>query len=228
MPAPPAGTGGAGPMTGRDDLPATQRCRRACLRPPRRLTGRPDKPTTFRSSDRLGDLQRPGPAGRDAAERQGEHARGRSPAGWRPPAPAGRSPPAGPPGLPGAGWRRPAGPGRRSDGPGGPRPLTRFPLQAVPQRGLGVEAGCDGGVRSKVIAVSCSDTSHGVAIVSRLRVWASIGRRTGGPQFTQRGVSRAPLTAFGSVAARSSGRAPGEGPSPAVAGTPRCSGRHER
>jgi hypothetical protein len=168
-------------MTGRDDLPATQRCRRACLRPPRRLSGRPDKPTTFRSSDRPGDLQRPGPAGRACRRAPRRAPRGRSPAGWRPPAPAGRSPPAGPPGLPGAGWRRPAGPGRRSDGPGGPRPLTRFPQQAVLQWGLGVEAGYDGGVRSKVIAVSCSDTSHGVAIVSRLRVWASIGRRTADP-----------------------------------------------
>jgi hypothetical protein len=29
---------------------------------------------------------------------------------------------------------------------------------------------------------------HGVALASRLRVQASIGRRTGGPRFTQRGV----------------------------------------
>lgn len=37
----------------------------------------------------------------------------------------------------------------------------------------------------------------------------NIGRRTGGPQFTHLGVYRAPPTAPGSVAARSSGRAMG-------------------
>jgi single stranded DNA-binding protein len=71
----------ASPMTGRDDLPATQRCRRAWLRPPGRLTGCPNRPTTFRSSVGLETYSGPVLLGEHAAERQGEHARGRSPAG---------------------------------------------------------------------------------------------------------------------------------------------------
>ena len=49
-------------------------------------------------------------------------------------------------------------------------------------------AGCSGGLMSNVIPVSRSETSHRVAMASGFRVRPNIGRRTGGPQFTQRGV----------------------------------------
>jgi hypothetical protein len=44
------------------------------------------------------------------------------------------------------------------------------------------------GFTSNVMPVSRSETSQSLAIASRCRARPNIGRRTGGPQFTQRGV----------------------------------------
>jgi hypothetical protein len=54
---------------------------------------------------------------------------------------------------------------------------------------------------SKVIPVSRSDTAQSLARTCQLGERPNSGRRTGGPQFTHRGVYRAPPTASGSVAA---------------------------
>jgi hypothetical protein len=50
----------------------------------------------------------------------------------------------------------------------------------------GAHAAEDNGLGS--LCRSAGQSTHGVALASRLRVQASIGRRTSGPRFTQRGV----------------------------------------
>jgi hypothetical protein len=59
-----------------------------------------------------------------------------------------------------------------------PQPLTRVVWWPAGQRGG----------TSKVMPVSRSETRHRVVMASRSRVRRSSGRRTGGPQLTQRGV----------------------------------------